>query len=56
MARTTRTIRAELPIPVWDRLADEAAAKGIPIGTHLRNLIETRDAKKYGTGDTGASH
>lgn len=47
MARTTRTIRTDLPIPVWDRLAAEAAARDIPLGRHLANLIKARDAKKY---------
>lgn len=48
MPRNTRTIRADIPNDVWDRLADEAAAHGIPLGRHLRNLIVSRDAKKYG--------
>lgn len=45
MARTTRTIRADIPTDVWDRLAAEAAEKDIPLGRHLRNLIVNRDAK-----------
>lgn len=47
MARTTRTIRADLPVEVWDRLAAEAAASGVPLGRYLRNLIVRRDEKKY---------
>lgn len=46
MARTTKTIRADLPIDVWDRLAAEAAAKGMPLGRHLRNLIVARDKRQ----------
>jgi hypothetical protein len=48
MPRTTRTIRADIPNDVWDRLAAEAQSKGVPLGRHLRNLIVTRDTKKYG--------
>lgn len=47
MAKTQRTIRTDIPIPVWDRLAAEAAAKNIPLGRHLKNLIVARDAKVY---------
>lgn len=46
MPRTTRTIRADIPTDVWDRLAAEAAAAGVPLGRHLRNLIVRRDAKQ----------
>jgi hypothetical protein len=55
MARTTRTIRTDLPLDVWDRLDAEAAAKNIPIGRHLRNLITTRDAKRYPDASPGAT-
>jgi hypothetical protein len=48
MARSTRTIRAELPTAVWDRLADEAASKNVPLGRLLRDLIVARDTRKYG--------
>lgn len=55
--RNTRTIRAELPVAVWDRLAAEAAANGISLGTHLRRLIVARDARKFpgATDSTGVS-
>lgn len=46
MARTTRTLRTELPVEVWDRLAAEAAEAGLPLGRFARNLIESRDAKR----------
>lgn len=45
MTPKNRTIRADIPSDVWDRLAAEAGAKGIPLGRHLRNLIVARDAK-----------
>jgi hypothetical protein len=47
MPRTTRTLRTELPADVWDRLADEAAAAGIPLGRLVRQLIVARDRRKY---------
>lgn len=47
MARTTRTLRTSIPTDVWDRLAAEAADKGIPLGRHLHNLIVARDSKRY---------
>lgn len=50
MARTTRTIRADIPIDVWDRLAAEAAAAGIPLGRLLRNLVVARDTKRQARG------
>lgn len=53
--RTTRTIRADIPVEVWDRLAAEAAEKGVPLGRLLRNLIVTRDAKKHGATDSTVS-
>lgn len=43
MARNFRTIRADIPNDVWDNLAAEAAAKGIPLGRLLRNLLVSRD-------------
>lgn len=46
MAPKNRTIRTDIPTEVWDRLADEAAAQGIPLGRFLKNLIVTRDAKR----------
>jgi macrodomain Ter protein organizer (MatP/YcbG family) len=48
VSRTTRTIRTDLPVEVWDRLAEEAAAKGIPLGRLLRQLIVARDKRKHG--------
>lgn len=48
MPRSNRTIRADIPADVWDRLAAEAAEKGIPLGRLLRNLIVARDARKHG--------
>lgn len=48
MPRTTRTIRADIPNGVWDRLAAEAASTGVPLGRHLRNLIVKRDRKMHG--------
>lgn len=45
-AKNKRTIRTDLPTPVWDRLADEAAALGIPVGRHLHNLIVARDKRR----------
>lgn len=47
MARTTKTLRTDLPLDVWGRLADEAHEKGITIGRLTRDLIVARDAKKY---------
>lgn len=47
MARSTRTIRTDLPTDVWGRLEDEAREKNITLARHLRNLIVARDAKKY---------
>lgn len=44
--RTTRPLRAELPIPVWDRLAAEAVEAGVPIGRYVRDLICARDARR----------
>lgn len=46
MARTTRTLRTELPTDVWDRLADEAKVAGVPLGRFTRDLIVTRDRKR----------
>lgn len=42
---STKTIRADIPADVWDRLDAEASAKGVPLGRHLRNLIVARDKK-----------
>lgn len=50
MAKTTRTVRAELPVGVWDRLAAEAAEAGVPLGTFLRRLIVKRDLNKHREG------
>jgi hypothetical protein len=47
MARTTRTLRVELPEAVWSRLNDEAADKGLSLGTHARRLIVARDKRKF---------
>lgn len=47
MARSTRTLRTEVPNDVFDRLAAEAADAGIPLGRLLRQLIVARDRKKY---------
>lgn len=47
MARTTRTLRCDLPIDVWDRLAADAAAAGVPIGRYTRDLIIARDTRKH---------
>lgn len=44
--RRNRTIRTDIPTDVWDRLAAEAADKGIPLGRHLKNLIVNRDKKR----------
>ena len=46
MARTTRTLRTELPTEVWDRLTDEAKEAGIPLARFTRDLIVTRDKKR----------
>lgn len=46
MAKNTRPMRAELPVPVWDRFAAEAAAHGKTPGTYLRELIVSRDERK----------
>ena len=46
-ARTTRTMRTDLPADVWDRLAAEAAAHGRPVGAYLRDLIVARDTRKH---------
>lgn len=46
MARTTRTIRADIPADVWERLAAEADERGVRLGTLLRQLIVARDAKR----------
>lgn len=51
MPRTTRTIRADIPTEVWDRLAAEAAAAGVPLGRYLRNLIVSRDTKRLNRKD-----
>jgi macrodomain Ter protein organizer (MatP/YcbG family) len=45
-AKGKRTVRADIPTDVWDRLAVEAAAKGVPLGRHLANLIVARDRKR----------
>lgn len=45
--RTTRTLRTDLPVDVWERFNAEAAARGVPVGRHLRNLMVARDARKY---------
>lgn len=45
--KNTRPMRAELPVDVWDRLASEAAAAGVPVGRYLRNLIVKRDARMH---------
>lgn len=50
--KNTRTIRADIPNDVWDRLAAEAAAKGVPLGRLLRSLIVARDTKKHGGART----
>lgn len=46
--RSTKPIRADIPTDVWDRLADEATAAGVPLGRYLRNLIVRRDEKRHG--------
>ena len=51
MARSTRTIRADIPNDVWDRLAAEAAASNITLGTLLRRLIVARDRKRHPAPD-----
>lgn len=45
--RTTRTMRCDLPVDVWDRLAAEAADAGVPVGRYLRDLIVARDERKH---------
>lgn len=44
--KTTKTLRTDLPVEVWDRLEAEAASKGKKIGTYLRDLIVARDEKR----------
>lgn len=44
--KNTRTLRADIPNDVWDRFAEEARAKGITVGTHLRQLLVARDKKR----------
>lgn len=46
MAKNFRTLRTDLPNDVWDRLAEEAAAAGVPLGRFARNLFVARDAKR----------
>lgn len=56
MARTTRTLRTDLPVEVWDRLAAEAAAAGVPLARFARNLIVDRDTRRQARlSDPGAS-
>lgn len=43
MARLT----VNIPQDVWDRLAEEAAEEGKAVGTHLKDLIVTRDRKRW---------
>lgn len=43
--RSTRTIRADIPTDVWDRLAAEAAEKGVPLGRLLRSMLVSRDRR-----------
>lgn len=45
-APSKRTLRTDLPADVWDRLAAEAAAKGLTLAAHARNLIVARDKKQ----------
>jgi hypothetical protein len=47
MSKSTRTLRTELPTEVWDRLAAEAAAAGVPLGRYARELFVKRDTKKH---------
>lgn len=46
-AKSKRTIRADIPADVWDRLSAEAASKGIPLGRLLAALIVARDARRF---------
>lgn len=42
-----RTMRTDLPTPVWERFADEAHAAGRTPAAHLRHLMVARDKRKY---------
>ena len=45
-AKGKRTIRADIPADVWDRLAAEAEEQNKPLGRHLADLIVARDTRK----------
>lgn len=42
----SRLLRTDLPDDVWHRLAAEAEANGMKIGTYVKHLIVARDERR----------
>lgn len=52
MSRTTRPLRCDPPIEVWDALKEMADAKGQTMGTYLRLLLIDHVEQTKTAGDT----